>query len=779
VAVEDKQTMKRLLLAILVVAGLVAAVADQRPALAHALLARADPPPNAQLREPPKQLTLYFTEALERRFSRVRVVNQSGGEVQDRIEFDDADSAVMRVSLKPLEAGFYNVAWENVSAVDGHRITGSYPLTVLNADGSVPAGSPPAFQQRTAGAEADPERVAVKAAILISASLLTGGLAFLFFAAPAFDPVSREALRRRVTLTAVLALVVLLLAGAAELLLQAAELDVGFGTVLDTRWGGRWLLRNLALVVPLAAVALLAFRQNGSGRVAATLGLIGSLSYLAVVSSVSHAAAGSGAAWAAAADFVHLVAAAVWIGMLAQLLLLFVWSRVELEREARYALLVGAVRRFSAVAVVSVALLLFTGVISAVIEIDRPSDLLQAAYGQALLAKLLLLVPLLGIGAANAYVLRPELEEEAESRLRGREDVLADLESRLSNLVRWEFTLALLVLIIAGFLSQETPTRGAAAESATSEGKFVATREIEDLGVTLVVDPNQPGVNTFEVYLTGAAETVERVRLDFVPGGNVDQEARLILDVSNPPTFYIGQGPYLAQAGKWQITVDLRRLRGSDLRLPFDLRPAGPGGAVESKGGGSFANPLRLTTASVLLLFAAGLVAVTLVTMSRPRAGMPAGYLGEVMGSLADRMATAKIRPAWSLAVLIFVGIGLGLLLGSHFDRPLSKQQASAQNPVDASPESIARGAMLFNQNCALCHGESGRGDGPASAGLRIQPANLYDHIPYHPDQFFFGVITNGLSGVMPSFKSSISEDDRWNILNYMRDRFGEAPAVR
>jgi copper transport protein len=548
--------------------------------------------------------------------------------------------------------------------------------------------------------------------------------------------------------------------------------------VLETRWGGRWLLRNLALAVPLAAVGLLALTRAVSARVATVVGLAGALFYLGVLSSVSHASAGNGAFWATAADFVHLVGAAVWIGMLAQVVLLFLWSRAALAGEERYTLIVGALRRFSAVASVSVALLLLTGVISAVIEVDRVADLLQSPYGQALLAKLLLLVPLLGIGAVNAYVLRPGLQEETEGSLRGREEALAGLELRLGNLVRWELVIALGVLVIAGFLSQETPTRGVAAASAQSQGKFVATRDLDDLGVTLVIDPNQPGVNTFEVYLTGDAENVERVRLDFLPDGNAEQEARLILDASNPPTFYVGQGPYLAQPGKWQVVVDLRRLRGSDVRIPFNLRLGGPGGA-STTGRDDFSNPVPVNLVTVALLTAAALLAVTIVAGGLPRPGMPAGYAGEVVGSIADRLAGARIRPAWSLAVLIFVGIGLGLLLGSHLDRPLSRRQASADNPVAASPESIARGQMLFSGNCALCHGESGRGDGPAASGLRIPPANLYDHIPYHPDQFFFGVITNGVSGVMPSFKNTISEEDRWHILNYLRDRWGEAPAVR
>ena len=84
---------------------------------------------------------------------------------------------------------------------------------------------------------------------------------------------------------------------------------------------------------------------------------------------------------------------------------------------------------------------------------------------------------------------------------------------------------------------------------------------------------------------------------------------------------------------------------------------------------------------------------------------------------------------------------------------------------------------LLFSQNCIQCHGESGRGDGPLASTLPIPPANLYDHIPYHPDPFFFDVMTNGFTGLMPAFGGVINEEDRWNILNYLRTTFGTPPA--
>ena len=747
---------------------------------AHALLSRADPPPNSQVREPPTQLTLYFTESLEKRFTRARVLDQSNAEVQERIEFDSADDTVMRVFLKPVKPGYLTVFWENVSAVDGHRISGSYPLTILNADGSVPAGSPPSGGAQTEGAQAEPGRVAVKALLLVSGSLLTGTLVFLLFVIPALQGAesARSALWRRATFTLAAALVGLVLFGLVELALQARDLSTDVATVLDTRWGGRWLLRNLALLLPLAVVALLALIESSRRGAVVIAGLVGAIVYMGFTSSVSHAGAGDGAFWAVAADLVHLAAASVWIGMLAQVVLLFVWAGKNLEGDERYSVLSAALRRFSALATVSVALLLFTGFVSAVIEVGRLSDLLGTSYGQALTAKLLLLVPLLGIGAVNAYVLRPDLQEATEvTSLRNRGAILADLESQLSRLVRYEFAIAVAVLAIVGLLSQTTPTRG--VDTSQAGGKYTATKEVSDIGVTLVVDPNQPGPNTFEVYLTGAVETVERVRLDFIPKGKPDEEARLILDASNPPTFYVGQGAFLAQPGKWEVAVDLRRTRGNDLRIPFEVQVIGAGGQASVSGGGSFASPVSFSPASVALLVASGVLAVVVVAGSAPRPGLPAGYVGEFVGAVSERVSISKLRPAWSLAVLVFIGVALGLVLGGHIDRPLSKDQAAQGNPVKSTPESIARGQMLFNQNCALCHGESGRGDGPAATGLRIQPANLYDHVPYHPDQFFFGAITNGIGGVMPSFKSTLSEQDRWHILNFLRDRFGDAPVVQ
>jgi copper transport protein len=767
------------------VALIAAGGAVPRTSEAHALLVRADPPVNAQVREAPTVLTLYFSEALERRFSSARVVDQTGARVDERIEFDELDAALMRVVLKPVSPGFLSVQWQNVSAVDGHRISGSYPLTVLNADGSVPAGSPAEVSTSIAGDDPNAGRVATKLLLLLAGSMLAGALVFVAMVTASLPGEHGEHIRTFVEALAVklgaIALVVLALAGLGELALQASDIGTSITGVVDTRWGERWLVRNLILVLP--AVGLLVMASAERRTAPAWLSLTGVVAYFAVTSSVSHAAAGGGAFWAAASDFVHLLASSVWIGMLALLLVTFVTVRRTLPSGSRYGVLALGLQRFSLAATVSVALLLFTGTFNSVVEIGRLSDLVETGYGRTLLAKLLLLVPLLLIAGANAFLLRPQLvETEAETRTRNRQALLEHLERRLGETVRWELGIAVAVLAVVALLVQQTPTRGRVEGPSQPAGEFVQTEEAEGLAATLVVDPNEPGINTFEVYLAGAVDVVEEVRLEFMQPGNFLGSSRLPMQLSTPPSFYVGQGPFLTEPGDWTITINIRRRVESDLRLEYPIEVpdvAAPGAAAGGRLGGELEAPFTLTAESAALLLLSGAGCVVLLVGSRPRPGLAGGYLGWLVEEAAYRLPRPRLQPVLPLVVLVAVGIGLGLLVSTHSDPPVSEEEARRENPVPASAESIARGRMLFSANCAQCHGESGRGDGPLASTLSIPPANLYDHIPFHPDQFFFGVITRGLSGVMPSFEAQLSEEDRWNILNFLRDTFTEQPAVQ
>jgi high-affinity iron transporter len=97
---------------------------------------------------------------------------------------------------------------------------------------------------------------------------------------------------------------------------------------------------------------------------------------------------------------------------------------------------------------------------------------------------------------------------------------------------------------------------------------------------------------------------------------------------------------------------------------------------------------------------------------------------------------------------------------------------AAVLEPLPSNPPSIARGAVVFHERCAACHGESGRGDGPKAKTLEgPPPANLTDHARMGGMSLLdiYRRIAIGTPGTaMPEFAGDLSADDRWAVATYV-----------
>jgi mono/diheme cytochrome c family protein len=104
-------------------------------------------------------------------------------------------------------------------------------------------------------------------------------------------------------------------------------------------------------------------------------------------------------------------------------------------------------------------------------------------------------------------------------------------------------------------------------------------------------------------------------------------------------------------------------------------------------------------------------------------------------------------------------------VLAQEWKAPASAK--SLKNPI-AKDAGSKEGKALYDRNCVLCHGNSGKGDGPAGSALNPKPKNLADKaIQGETDGELFWKISEG-RGVMPPFKS-LPEKERWSLVHYLR----------
>jgi len=186
----------------------------------------------------------------------------------------------------------------------------------------------------------------------------------------------------------------------------------------------RWpLWRLLALVAAVTLVASIAW----TGHAASTLSALG---YLHLAS-----------------DALHLTAASAWIGGLVPLALLLDairchpgWASMELD----------AVRRFSTLAIVSVAALILSGLVNAWILVGSFRGLVLTSYGQLLMLKLAAFAVMLVFAVLNRFVLMLRLALPSDEARQG-------ALHALSRSILIEIALGLLIFAIVGVLGTQHP----------------------------------------------------------------------------------------------------------------------------------------------------------------------------------------------------------------------------------------------------------------------------------------------------------------------------------
>lgn len=91
------------------------------------------------------------------------------------------------------------------------------------------------------------------------------------------------------------------------------------------------------------------------------------------------------------------------------------------------------------------------------------------------------------------------------------------------------------------------------------------------------------------------------------------------------------------------------------------------------------------------------------------------------------------------------------------------------KNPLKGQTDATAAGKKIYAMYCVVCHGEKGKGDGIAAAGLNPRPA---DHtsakVQSQTDGAIYWKLTTGRAP-MASYDRTLTKTQRWQVINYMR----------
>ncbi len=225
---------------------------------AHALLVRADPQPNAELTQPPEAIQFWFSEPLEETFTGARILNAAGTEIPTGApQFDPEDPTHLTLPLESIEPGVYTVVWQTLSSVDGHEWVGSFPLTILNPDGTRPAGTAvevPVHRQQGLPPLTDS---VLRWISLLGAALLAGPLSVRWLLGQSrTNELPERLVDTLLSSTALVGVLLLIASGWLQFLFKSLRLEGTDGfleLLLATRPGRLLLIRQtlLAGVIPL------------------------------------------------------------------------------------------------------------------------------------------------------------------------------------------------------------------------------------------------------------------------------------------------------------------------------------------------------------------------------------------------------------------------------------------------------------------------------------------------------------------------------------------------
>ena len=146
------------------------------------------------------------------------------------------------------------------------------------------------------------------------------------------------------------------------------------------------------------------------------------------------------------------------------------------------------------------------------------------------------------------------------------------------------------------------------------------------------------------------------------------------------------------------------------------------------------------------------------------------------MAPLSQR--TLRLRKIVFASLLAVIGTCVAVAIYQNREWKVPEEAKRMNNPIPPSEVALHAARLVYLDKCAECHGETGRGDGPQAAMYSTPPASLTDlkRMASITDGEIFYQISEGRKP-MPAFKKRLTEEQRWQLVLFVRSFSAPAPS--
>lgn len=543
-------------------------------AYAHPFIVTTKPVQSSNISIGVTQVIVHYSETVEVEFSTIKILDNTGNQVdnKDTQYFEDENS--LMVTTEPLNDGVYTVTSKVLSKVDGHIVDEAFVFSVGNAKiTSIPKIEKSSIYLPEAAARFPGliGQVIVLGTVL-SSILIWRSLRTKKSIRENFEVFQKTYSHLFLKITGI-GLLLVLASNIVMLAVQTISLQTTVLEVIQTGFGTTWFVRMIFTII-LLAIWFWIERKVIVGEIQQLLILGFSLALISTTTMFGHGTASMHQP-AIILDYVHNLLASVWIGgtISAAFVMLPLFSKLESDKKEQFSLLI--IPKISSIVIVSVGILIITGPTLLWFLESDVGLLYNSTYGKLILAKIALGSIMVVIGGYNQFRIQKLAERNLES---GKIFVY----NKFRRSLKIESVVGIVLLGVVALLANSSLPAGEIQEAQAENVLFgYQTSQFSTAAkFDISIDPLTTGTNTVTASISSLdekplADIFEVILKVSNPQKGISPIDLKLLpvkfeDTSSPITKYVGNATF-GFPGKWHVEIVSLRKQNANEAVSFDV----------------------------------------------------------------------------------------------------------------------------------------------------------------------------------------------------------------